>query len=76
MSRGTEWNRYEDGQPARSRLHTEWTPEDKFTWELEIRDWLDVVSIRRGEIELKGSWDGTLTLRIRGGEDGSFTGAA
>jgi len=63
-NRGLGYSVAEDQRRATSR-HTEtWTPEDKFVWRLEVRELLAGANLRIGEITLKGSWDGTLTLAI------------
>lgn len=59
-----EWSPHEDGQRGSSRLHTEWTPDDQFVWQFEVRAYHEAGSYRIGEVRLRGSWDGALRMSI------------
>jgi hypothetical protein len=64
LGRGTDWNRYEDGQCAQSDFHSEWDTDSKFTWSMEVREWVGESSLRLGTVHLQGSVDGVLTMRL------------
>lgn len=59
-----EWSPREDTQRIPSRCLSTWTPDDKFDWRLEVREFLGGGDRRLGEVVLRGSFDGTLTLAI------------
>lgn len=63
--RNDDWSRYEDGQPAPGGMISNWTSEEKFTWHMEVREWLGTKSMQMGTLHIIGSFDGSLKIGVR-----------
>jgi hypothetical protein len=57
-------SRYEDRQPARSWMRSRWDTDTKFLWEMEVREWVGIASLRMGVLTLQGSVEGALTASL------------
>lgn len=57
-------SQYEDYQRAQSKIENTWESGDTMTWELEVRERVNHLSLRLGTIKLKGSMHGDLLIAI------------
>lgn len=57
-------SQYEDNQMSPWRCIHTWNTEEKNIWELEVRERIGAVSLRLGQVIIKGALTGELTLSI------------
>lgn len=59
-----DWNEYEDRQPSPSVIDHSWSGDQKFTTMLEVRQQETRLSMRLGEIYMRGTIYTDLVIRI------------
>lgn len=60
-----DWNFMEDGQPSPSRLVPDWGLDHDYVWIMEIREQLHAVSVRWGELVIRGLPTTDMTAKIQ-----------